>query len=230
MLDELVVPYAPLLGNHDVWPYVRTPDGETPFIDAPEPFGDRAFEEVFGAVLAAASETLPDFSVAPMPGYDPEHDITSNFVNCAFDYGGLHFVCLDLVTRAHAPPEYPGVGPEADLHDFEGGTWPWLLEYLHHLPANDASKVLVFSHHPPVPAGFDSLSPEEYERFTDEVVRREDGPEVLAFFAGHWHMDMVIRNLHGGVPIVITEAAKEVPRVRIVQMSSDGSIDFDTLR
>lgn len=57
----------------------------------------------------------------------------------------LKFLNLDWVAREDALPE-PGVGPQAELHDFPGGTLPWLDVTLSQQPAD--SKFFLMQHHP----------------------------------------------------------------------------------
>lgn len=144
------------------------------------------------------------------------------------DSGGTRFLCLDLVTRYHAPPEYPGIGPDGQLFDFEGGTWPWLLEQLDKYPPEQDQPVLVFAHHPLVALELESFSQEEFDSLVETLFAGPRGKHVKAWFAGHWHV-----NLEGalptGHPVVITPAAKDASAVRVVQVFSDGSIDFETV-
>jgi hypothetical protein len=52
------------------------------------------------------------------------------------------------VARGAALPE-PGVGPEAELHDFECGTLDWLDKELNAIKSEDASsKLFIVQHHP----------------------------------------------------------------------------------
>ena len=140
----------------------------------------------------------------------------------------VNFVCLDLVTRAHAPPEYPGIGPEAHLHEFEGGTWPWLVDHLELHPPGGYKNTIFLSHHPPLPIEDVNLSFAEYETLV-ETIYGKHGDSVLGFFVGHWHLDLVTDSENEPPLVVVTSAAKQDSRVRVVQVFSDGTVDYDTL-
>jgi 3',5'-cyclic AMP phosphodiesterase CpdA len=57
LLDELTIPWWPLLGNHDVWPYERHDDNS--FNQTDTPIGDTYLAETFGDVLAAKYDSAP---------------------------------------------------------------------------------------------------------------------------------------------------------------------------
>ncbi len=226
ILDGLDVPYVPLIGNHDMWPYAWT-DGES-FVEAEGPTGDALFDEVFADHFAGLQDRLPGFEKAPTPSTDPATGDERFFVNLAFDLEDIHLVGLDLGTRDHAPLGYPGVGPEADLHDLDGGTWPWFTGHLEAYPTLGERNVLLFSHHPPLPLGLDSLSSEEFDTVEAFIHGLGDGDHVGAFFAGHWHLDLV-SDLYGDEPVVVTAATKDEATVRIIRVSPDGAMDYGTL-
>ena len=225
ILDELDASYFPVIGNHDMWPYVRT--GSEGFEEASLPIGDRYFVEVFDAHFAALGTEFPSLVEAPTPSHNPEHDIESHFVNYAFEYLGYRFVVLDLVTRTHAWEGYPGIGPEGALHDFEGGTWRWFTDYLEEHGGVGQRDILVFCHHPPI-RGIVGLPDEDYYTVRDYIIDNEYGDDIYGFFAGHLHFEL-IDTLFDGQQVIVTDAAKEESTVRVVQVFSDGTIDYHTL-
>jgi predicted MPP superfamily phosphohydrolase len=132
LLDELTVPWWPLLGNHDVWPYERHEDGS--FNQTDTPVGDAYLADVFGDVLAAkykdsaiaalySNSTTTDWpQAACLNGYYKTFNSWFHNFKVQFPQFSeqLVFLSLDWNARGAALPE-PGVGPEAELHDFECG-------------------------------------------------------------------------------------------------------------
>jgi 3',5'-cyclic AMP phosphodiesterase CpdA len=223
ILDALDVPYFPLIGNHDMWPYVGNDE-------APSPMGDAIFDEEFAEEFALVASLFDGFTKAPVPSHNPDCDCESRFLNYGFDYEGYHFIALDLVTRGHAPLWNEGVTSEADLHDFEGGTWPWFQAHLRATAMPGAANTFIFSHHPPVVTTLgilDCLTTDEVGRIDDLL--REDGVRgaVWGFFAGHHHLDYTLERFDGQQVVVMPGTKDEV--VRVIQLFGDGRVDVDTL-
>lgn len=153
ILDGLEVPWWPLLGNHDSWPYTRHEDGT--FDQTATPEGDVYFKEIFGDKLVDSSSpsgaTTRGWTGSSVTNADfPEY--TSIFHNFEVTFprfsDRLRFVALDWVARGAALPE-PGVGPEVELHDFEGGTFQWFDSYLNTTSSSlPDAKIFIMQHHP----------------------------------------------------------------------------------
>ncbi|MGB9721812.1 MAG: metallophosphoesterase, partial [bacterium] len=115
ILNNLEAPWIPLLGNHDVWPYISASN------KAPEDLSDSYFHNIFASQYQYLAAVLPNFVKCPVPIWnwevDPDHN--SYFQNFAFDYPTgnkiWHFICLDFNARDDAP-NGKGVAGEADLH------------------------------------------------------------------------------------------------------------------
>lgn len=165
LLDELAVPYVPVLGDNEV------------HISASE----QRFDEVFTPQYALLAETFDDWHRAPSEVVNPNVGTTSWIQNFSFSYGGLRFVGLDWVSRADGL-----IGELADLNDFDGGTWPFFTQAMHALAPGESEDVLLFSHHPMLvlPGAFTIDQMERITGVTDPVAGR-----VAAAFAGHMHYD-----------------------------------------
>lgn len=151
IMEDLKMPWWPLLGNHDSWPYTRHSDGSFNQTDAP--IGDVYFAEVFGDILSGSRD--PRYGRTVTRGWPakacPNQDFQYNswFHNFVVTFPtfstNLKFLNLDWVARENALPE-PGVGPQAELHDFSCGTLDWLSKTLK--SQDPVSKFFIMQHHP----------------------------------------------------------------------------------
>ncbi len=119
ILDLLAVPYVPLMGNHDVWPYISRDDC------APEEMNDWYYYSCFNPQYTNLANYLPNFSKYQVPVWDWEVDPHHELYYQAFAFDSrsdwdsptIHFVCLDFNARDNAVWPEPGVSPEGDLHN-----------------------------------------------------------------------------------------------------------------
>jgi hypothetical protein len=149
ILSNLVVPWLPVLGNHDVWQYNSTWEEKSPT-------GDQLFSNTFANRFQ--QQLYPDVDYFTYTGFTPvqnlEHNnITSYFQNWALRYCGASFFALDWISRAHALSAlgYKGAWPGAELHDYAGGTLPWFANELKLLAAstngNSPASITMLQHH-----------------------------------------------------------------------------------
>jgi len=160
------VPYVPLLGNHDVWPYTTTAEASTPI-------GDRYFKAVFDPHFSWL-QTRPgivdwnDGTRNTLQPYTPDTPYSHYFQTFAFSfqYGAgarkYHFICTDFNPLWPAPHiasvDYKGSDiMEADLHDASSippyaGTWNWFrAHYNNYIQTQQPpypDHILIFAHHP----------------------------------------------------------------------------------
>ncbi len=184
LLDSLDVPYIPMIGNHDIWPLSQ---GE----ESPLPNGDSLFNEVFADAFAEAQAYFPgwDDGTRLTKTWDSENSCYAYYQNYLFNYGSYTYVVTDFVSRAHDIAVFNGAAADAQLHDFSGGTWPWLQQTLTNYPVKGQDNILIFAHHPLsksiLSGSLASFSYAEYDAVTTYLLTQKDW--VGAWIAGHKH-------------------------------------------
>ena len=198
ILDELEIPYIPIFGNHDVWPYTEKES-------APGPSGEDFFERIFWSTSSIPCEnasSTKNFEIL-LREFNFERDIQNpKFKNFIFNYGGINFIGLDFNSREKEKCENCGVKGEGVVHN---ETINWLKDKLNQLGGKEP--VIIFSHAPfaePFSRGFykDSVlqniipfpqgnfSREELEKISQILQDYEnisEGQQILANFGGHIH-------------------------------------------
>jgi len=196
ILDNLTVPWIPIMGNHDSWPHTDT---EVAPACCPPP------ESYFDSIMAPqysklATELSGWGEESPNVTWDPEVSRDTYFQNFFFDYGGFHFVCLDFNSR---------LGYAAgELHGFPGGTWSWFREHMEEFVQLDPERsrdVIVLAHHPMRDDGdssdrlnfsaselaqFSSFANDSYYTYVDASGNAQSRPyasRIWGQFAGHRH-------------------------------------------
>lgn len=197
-LDELSVPWVPLIGDNEIH------QGDE------ELFGD-----VFGDHLDSLSEQLDDWERAPTPVWDTGHDVQSWPYNYSFGHRGVHFLTLDWAIRGTEGP----AGESADLLDFEGGTLPFFRNHLDQLGDGLDDDVVMLSHHPM------HLSPGGFGMDELDTVAALTGPlghRLHANYAGHYHGNGHEYVEGAGYEVFVTDATwDDELTVRLVEVWSD---------
>ncbi|MBN1344756.1 MAG: metallophosphoesterase [Phycisphaerae bacterium] len=184
ILDGLAVPYAPILGDDEV-----AAGDEVPFHDTYTPTW-----QSLDALASNPDSGLSNWQKAPGPVSNPEVGGLSYLQNFAFDYHGVHFMALDWVPRDMSGR----VNEEAEIHDFEGGTFPWFTDYIANCSKDKQENVVMLGHHPmftlggyfgEILASLGAFSPPEFEQISDFLndPNHSYRDYVANYYGGHYH-------------------------------------------
>lgn len=170
-LNDVGVPYVPVIGNHDVWTYT----------DSQEWQDLKYFETVFKPQFERLANDQ-SFSLRKQPNPDPQ-----DLQNYAFSYDRMQFCILDCNSRDSLTGH--GDAPSAVLY---AATKKWLTDCL-----NEGKQTIILSHHPFLQSLLYAFSPGTYFHETgayvpgdfDEIKDIIESHKVnaLANFAGHIH-------------------------------------------
>jgi PKD repeat protein/streptogramin lyase len=246
ILNKLNVPYIPLLGNHDVYPYTQKgiwpsnydPDKRfDPFepdkyidqqwgkIDKLEQYFDDTFwrdnenNHNLQELKKLFGDWNPQFNVYKV--LDGE-SINAKLENYAFEYGGTKFIALDFVKREKG----------SDLPKYYSETDSWLRENLRF-----SGPIILLSHHPLLTDELD-FTLNDFNAIQKAI--HENGNGNIVHFAGHNHRnrDVIIGKMAGTNHEISTEAVlqeswvseKTGNFIRIVKMNSNGIVSYDNYK
>jgi len=227
LLDKLNVPYIPIIGNHDVWPYIQesdpdgdgeerpcwrdvrsTEDGTIKDWSKPYAVGDKFFEEVFWG--PENNENIQ--KIKALFGDSWERQVEQEeytgllyMQNYAFNYKGIKFIALDFVDRE--PKNKPQSGG-AKLYE---ETADWLRENLKE-SKNLRMPTILLSHHPMIYSEIPLFGEDIGFDYGDAVWIRAiieawgDPNLVLKNFAGHTHRSVEDKCDKIKIGVVQTEA------------------------
>jgi hypothetical protein len=197
MLDGLSMPYLPLTGDNEI-----------------QVGNEEDYDTAWAPHYLAVAAELEDWRRAETPSWNPDHDTQSWFQNFSFQHRGVHFVALDWASREIGTL----YGETADLHDFEGGTWPWFEDELARLASPAGESVVMLSH---MPMHLGMFSGAELETVT--ALTSSMGDVVAANYAGHYHIDIEQVIDDGDYVLFVTDATwDDDDRVRVVEVWGNG--------
>jgi len=171
--------------------------------------------ETFDAQMSRLATQLDDFSIQPAPVYNPQRDKESFLQNIGFDFMGIRFLGVDWSSRE----EHPLWSETPDLHDFEGGTWPWLITELSKTTDRLDNSLILLSHMPLFEGG-GSLTVDEADKVVDAFYPHS-GP-LWANLAGHLHWSASDTWTRAGIEVHVTDATwDDENTIRVIDVSGN---------
>lgn len=218
LMDSSEIPYIPLMGNHDTWPYNRFGD------EAVTACGDSLMNVVYRDVFDGLRGSFEWEDGTRSLRYSCPVTGNSAFLqNYAFVHSGVRFVFIDLNPRYHVRKDEPGIGPEAFISDGRGSTLGFLRDQLAHADER-SQRVVIVAHHPPVSAVIGNrYSISGADKRTLARVIRPHRHRILGWFCGHLHRWARYRFSAAGIPVFETRAVKSARNgsLRIVIVHGD---------
>jgi len=227
------IPYIPIIGNHDIWPYTMTqgidPDKRDEKYVAtavdktsynPDRLGDRFFQKIFWEDQESKNNRDLITRVFGSSWERQNHNSAPYLQNYKFRFGDMNFVCLDFNPRDPSMA-YPGskLGAHAALFN---DTTTWLNDFLNE---NEGRKVIVLCHHPlSFLGGF--ITPSEYVNYFKNLIKNKR--IILYDFGGHTHVNDVSSSALAPY-VVETEAVfqESAKIIRIVKVNGQ-QINYNT--
>ncbi|NLO91736.1 MAG: hypothetical protein GX410_07075 [Elusimicrobia bacterium] len=214
ILNGLSVPYVPIMGNHDVWPFSKGGDA------APGPFGDSYYKKTFSGEFARLASFFQDWTAVPCPEKPAEADSTARYClqNYAFRFGGYVFVMPDIIGRSRKPGK--GSPVEVDLFETGNGTLNWLKTY--YAASNAPEKhLIVLAHYPLTEEEFGGerlFAPGQYAALSGMLA---GGKKAGLWNSGHLHRNKEYFLKSDGkdiAPVAETGTNREKMTLRIIKV------------
>jgi hypothetical protein len=235
------IPYIPLIGNHDVWPYTMKqgtdPDKrDEKYVDAsvdkthynPDNLGDRYFQKIFWEDDESKNNRDLITRVFGSSWTKQTHTGAPYLQNYKFTFGNMDFICLDFNPR-DPDMAFPGSKAGALVQPFYD-TWNWFYQFLR---MNKDKNIIVFSHHPMSLEGGFNTPPRYlvdhllYVDICKDIIREFN---VTIFnFGGHTHVNDISSSAIAKY-VIETEALfqESAEVIRIVKVNGQ-QINYNTL-
>ena len=197
-LNKLSMPWVPVMGDNVV-----------------QAEQEDVFHATFDGQVEGLQGSLTGFEIQPTPVWNPERSMESWLQNIRFDFGGIRFLSVDWNSR-----ELGSIwGETPDLHDFEGGTWPWLLSELAIIEGRPRDSVILLSHMP-LFEGIGGLTTLEADQVVDALAPRQ--VELWANLAGHLHWSNSTVWDRAGIEVHVTDATwDDTNTIRVIDVSGN---------
>ncbi len=210
LLADTVIPVAPMIGDNEI------ASGD-----------EEVFHTSFTEHYVALESTLDGWRMAERPVHNPEHGVDSWLFNFAFEHRDVRFVGLDWSPRNETDRVLSEMGT---LHNFEGGTLPFLVDELASATNALDSSVVMLTHQPMYlgPGGFFL---DNWATLTEAMLPYDNLLGINV--AGHLHQDSEFHayDTEVDLDVWITDALwDDVVTVRIVDVWSDGQeVTYETV-
>lgn len=193
IMDQIAVPYIPMLGNHDIWMYNSTWEESIPT-------GDLMFGEVYLDHFRALRD---------------KHGLSIDFVDTRcknIERGGIESLFLNFELRVNSDLSilgldwcsrkpavkwlgYKGSWPGADLHEFPCGTMDWLkrkLQEISNRRPRAPKRIIIAQHHPfrapyPIPSAIYAFSGTQKKAIRNVLAKYMPIDTYWGIVAGHFH-------------------------------------------
>ncbi len=232
ILENLTIPYIPMMGNHDVWP-----NGSTGM--ATGPTGDTYFRTVFGPVLDSLSSN-PMFTSwdngtrnTAVTNPEPSYACSNYYQNFSFSYGGYDFMCADFNARYkqsivyNGVTYYTGAGVKGELTYTWGN---WFQTKYNSIPKTNNDRILIFSHIPAVSWSHPTtgvqygFEPTDLTQITDFLYNNDNANDTGLWAGGHFHT----QEAYNYYQYVYTSTYNIVSPQVLAQTSENGKIQLIT--
>jgi hypothetical protein len=174
ILSTLNIPFIPVFGNHDGWPYYYNDVGD--FVEK-QPKDSSKIGEEFGKIFDSVYTYIlpshfPTWSIFPMDSV--------YYFNFSLTIEDVCLLFTDWIERSFAPPLFPGIVGYASLN--KGKTWEWFWEKY-----DSSSSIINITHHPLRGMFLTDFSFFELEEFEQEIDKRGGITHLKRWMAGHLH-------------------------------------------
>ncbi|MCB9033962.1 MAG: metallophosphoesterase [Chitinophagales bacterium] len=187
IMNASQIPFVPTIGNHDAWPYVRFKQ------ESHKADGDSIINSIFEDTYNNCATFFDNWDNGTRLNawLNPETNDNSYLFNFYFEYNNFNFYMIDFNPRYHVNKNEPGIGPEAQLYDYDGGTFQWLKSHLANNQHLASHNTFIISHQPPstdiVIMPFYTLDATEYDKMMKILYPYQSN--LAVWLAGHIHRD-----------------------------------------
>ena len=160
---------------------------------------EERWQEVFGPQITAIGELFGGLDQAPQPAWNPIYERDAWYSNYTFAHKGVTFMALDWCSRSHEPIW----GDTAELHDHDGGTFPWFQDQVRALGEGPKESVVMASHMAMHlgPGSFNIEADDQLEGWAEAYSDR-----LALSVGGHLHMNIDDEARVGGWDVHVVDA------------------------